>query len=146
MAGQRSPAPDRPRLAGAWGSLGQWGAGRGLRRASWATIKSKPVSDTGDLFSQLKEKVDKTEGSRAEADKDAPPVRKPSLTDDDAPPLQDATAASAEQARYQCSGPHALTPPCSALRSRHTALHGLDETACTCTRPGARRGWQLLRA
>ena len=43
--------------------------------------------------------MDKTEGSRAETDKDAPPVRKPSLTDDDAPPLQDATAAGAEQVR-----------------------------------------------
>ena len=72
-------------------------------------------------------------------------MRKPSLTDDDAPPLQDATAASAEQARCQAltpSRPHALMH--STMHAACT-LHCL-EAARTCKRPGARRGWHLLRA
>ena len=89
--------------------------------------------ELGDLFSQLKEKMDKTEGDRAAAEKDAPPVRKPSLTDDDAPPLQDATAASAEQARAEGGACFAREDYAGAVRhyERCAALTPRDPPAWT---------------
>ena len=55
--------------------------------------------ELGELFGQLKTKLDATETEHAARSKDALPVRKP--VDEDAPPLHDATAAEAEQARAE---------------------------------------------